>query len=558
MLQDESASAQERADEVARLSQRDVLTRFLEPPRSAWLCFYRSYPLGEEGEARYCALLPPPLVPKALEQPAWDLLVGDGVPGVTVSYEDGNELAQYERFSGHEIEPLVHSRSFHGVAAPYQEINEEFRLYFNLWQDGTTGNLFAILDDGNRESVVEFRADGVFAAAKYINTFISVKQITLAFYVESRRHSRLELLDDDVGAIRTSHTSETAKLTIFGDNFGPPRDDDRVSFSRLLGKKLMFPSDMNTLDVWPYRKSRRYFQDFIIGVDAIGNEVLSTSDPDNLDNHSDENRLQGRYLTPVYFRQDVLQKYYANPDLYDVEDSYIRCAGLWGVSIDNNHEDLVVVWLGDLGRDLPETEQRYWRSYNVPSDSGPSEVYARRQILAQFADPIGEAFLFKDAYAAFANSWRKRYGWDVWIPLRAADKHHLTSLHVPTTSGPKECDEQILSLAKLMVDSLNVPALRRETGITDQNIKSICLLETLILVRSSERDRKRAQVLRVLQSMRSTAVAHRKGDNYQDALRKAGFRSGDGRAMIRRLLVELTALLEWMGRLGDASGTAAQ
>jgi hypothetical protein len=53
----------------------------------------------------------------------------------------------------------------------------------------------------------------------------------------------------------------------------------------------------------------------------------------------------------------VLTKYYAHPERYSVEDGFLRCQGLWGLKLDNNHHEYIIVFLGDLGRDLPSDEQ---------------------------------------------------------------------------------------------------------------------------------------------------------------------------------------------------------
>ncbi len=55
------------------------------------------------------------------------------------------------------------------------------------------------------------------------------------------------------------------------------------------------------------------------------------------------------YLTPIYFSKDVLAKYYLKPELYEVNDGYIRCQWVWKLDVDNLNKDYVSVYLGDLG-----------------------------------------------------------------------------------------------------------------------------------------------------------------------------------------------------------------
>lgn len=51
----------------------------------------------------------------------------------------------------------------------------------------------------------------------------------------------------------------------------------------------------------------------------------------------------------MFYRKDVLVKYYGDPTKYSVEDGSIFCASRWSLRIDDNHLGYVVVFLGDLG-----------------------------------------------------------------------------------------------------------------------------------------------------------------------------------------------------------------
>lgn len=84
------------------------------------------------------------------------------------------------------------------------------------------------------------------------------------------------------------------------------------------------------------------------------------------------------YLTPVTFKKEVLQRYLAKPNLFEIREGYLGCRGLWGIEIDNHHKDCVIVYLGDIGRDLPEQEQVYWKSFNIVGEESLSmEAFQR-------------------------------------------------------------------------------------------------------------------------------------------------------------------------------------
>lgn len=88
-----------------------------------------------------------------------------------------------------------------------------------------------------------------------------------------------------------------------------------------------------------------------------------------------------------------------------MEDGYLRSAGLWGVQVDNDHDDRVIMFLGDIGRDLPESEPDYWRSFNISPDTKMSETAFRRSFLAQFTDPKAADLKFRYAYSQFGPAW---------------------------------------------------------------------------------------------------------------------------------------------------------
>jgi hypothetical protein len=78
----------------------------------------------------------------------------------------------------------------------------------------------------------------------------------------------------------------------------------------------------------------------------------------------------------------------------------------------NNLDDHVVVYLGDLGRDLDYEEQIYWKHFNVtPGDRRPSGTNFQRAFLAEFSDPSAPDLLFKQDYTQLDETWTKKFGW---------------------------------------------------------------------------------------------------------------------------------------------------
>lgn len=151
------------------------------------------------------------------------------------------------------------------------------------------------------------------------------------------------------------------------------------------------------------------------------------------------------------------------------------CGGYWSLRLDNSHRDYVIVYLGDLGK-LSHKEQLYWKSFNVVPDGGVSEVAFRRGILGQWADTDEPALAFKATYERFREAWREKFGWDLFKPLNPEDEHYWGTLHVPTSENQKEFDDQVMALAKLLIERLNEREIAKHITV-EQNDKGITKFE---------------------------------------------------------------------------------
>lgn len=170
-----------------------------------------------------------------------------------------------------------------------------------------------------------------------------------------------------------------------------------------------------------------------------------------------------------------MNKYYANPKKYSVEDGYVRCNGVWGLRLDNSCKDYVIVLLGDLGKNLHHNEQLYWRSCNIPPQKGGlSHTAFTRWIEGDLCNPDSPDLYLKMRYSQFGKLWSKKFGWYLFKPLSEKDSHYFQTLHLLTTANnSKEFDEQILAITKIFIDSLNEKELVKGVSIMKENPKGI-------------------------------------------------------------------------------------
>lgn len=505
--------------EKRRLSQQKLLDSILKDrkPTELLTVYLSDYKNSTHNYGVYCALVPLDQRENALSNLTWDLSLGGGVPNSGVSYNDGVETPKYYRFGDDSgIEPLVIARDFHGAKEGYKEISEEFRLFHNLYYDRTTDKYIKIDDDGNEAIVIEVLPNCIKVRIKELKQFLAIKEMFLSIQFDYREHSRftqeeLSLDDESLSAKGELYSWSLAYSDFDGI-------DGDFAFSRLIGKKLIrpFPKSKSGLYGFAIEKPKQFI-DFIIDTDEGGDDELHNSNPDLLANFFGTNPEAPNYLTPVHFKKEVLDKYYAKPSKYTVEDSYLRCSGLWGLQIDNHHDDKVCVWLGDLGRDLPYEEQLHWRSYNIAPSGGVSETYYKRQIMAQFTDSQRPEHIFKSKYSKLQKEYEASLGWSILIPLNKEDFHHFDCLRVPATNEQRDFDDLILGLTKILIDSLNEKQLNK---LIDKELRGgikggISRLEFVLKNRCIDGYEEHIQFLRQLQNLRSSSSAHRKGSNYE-------------------------------------------
>ena len=496
-------------------SSIDFLERTLG--HEQWIVAYS----GEVGKdfrrVLYSALISTEHVAQVIKEPGWNLSLGDGIPGFVTSWENGKEICKYYRNANlGTCEPLVLYREFNAAKENYVEVCEEFRLFHNIYFDSKSGKYSIFDESGNDIEAIRLSSNGVQILNRLLRSYMAAKQMALLLFFDFVQDGPEELSEEELQVYKLDIEEEFFRLSRRAGNYSLV---DQKSFCRVVGKKAIICESVSKCGVWPYRKDKTY-ESFIIAEDENGEPVTYTSNPDELANYLGANPRAPHYLTPVYFRKEVLSKYYSDPSKYSVEDGYLRCAGLWSCSIDNDHIDYVCVFLGDLGRDLPASEQLYWRSFNLSPREGISETNYRRSFLAQFADARQPDLAFRCFYAQVCRDWQKEYGWDLFVGLHVDDEHHLSTVRIPLSENQSEFDSQVLSLAKLLVDGINGKVLKKELGGKLENEREIGLLARYLETKEFPDNERHCEFLRALYALRSSGAGHRKGTNYGKAMRR--------------------------------------
>jgi hypothetical protein len=221
------------------------------------------------------------------------------------------------------------------------------------------------------------------------------------------------------------------------------------------------------------------------------------------------------------------------------------------MSIDNDHDDFVVAFLGDLGEYLPEGERTYWRAFNVPPQGGMSETSFRRAILAQFAASKSVDLRFRKSYREILRRWPERFGWTLFREPERGDTQLLATIRRTLHNSDSEFEDIVRTLAKLLVDSLNEEALVKESGKGERDEKGITKFDRWLRHASYPEAARDIGFLRTLQEVRSKGAAHRKGADYERTLDRAfgtKRRSAAADDLLQRAVLMLDGLIDFASR----------
>jgi hypothetical protein len=511
-------------------SQKQAMDDFLSDGDGGWFTLYLSeHDANGGGTSRFAVLPQPTDRDEILSDTSWDVTPGSARPGFSVSWQDGVEEATYVRgYESDGMEPIVHLRELEGPFEPLPELTEDFRLFHNLFAKGTPDRLFLYDEAANETVAAELSVDRVRARTTLVRSYLAARQLDLVLLHVSDVFQLALAAGDPI----YSEQTPTSHLEYW-------RTDLVESVaSRLRGKRVVAAPPQVQCGVWPFAAPKEYGS-FIVGIDGEGNPTRFSSDPSGLSNSFGSNAGSPAYLTPVYFRPEVLAKYFGDTTRYSVEDGYLRCAGSWGMQIDNNQAEYVIAFLGDLGRDLPLSEQVYWRSYNIEPQGPMSDTAVRRSFMAEFADAVAPDLRFKVAYKTCNDAWKTCFGWPLFKPLHDDDQHVLTALHVPLSDTQAEFDTQMTYLAKAMVDSINEDEFDKHLSkVKDE--KGISKFERFLNQHGYDGASTAAQYLRHIYGARTKAAAHRKGSDF-DVSRIIG--SADRRSGFAALLEQASEIL---------------
>ena len=129
----------------------------------------------------------------------------------------------------------------------------------------------------------------------------------------------------------------------------------RKSVIALFGKYIIHGAKNTQFPRFLDDEATTEYPSFIIGLASDGKPIPASCDPSQLSGYPGSSPNQPNKLEQVCFKPEVLQRYSANPDKYQVSDRSIACVingrTLWQLDISTNSDGLVEAYLGDLAAD---------------------------------------------------------------------------------------------------------------------------------------------------------------------------------------------------------------
>lgn len=473
-----------------------------------------------------CVLADKELIEVNFEKLGWSQFYTDFKPALL--FEDETNPI-YKRYgTDNIIKPLVIERNYKGLFPKEIEISEEFRHFFNIYVKGYKEGTYVTIDElGEEDEIIKFKNNHVQIKTEYLKKYASIKKLEILVLFEYFREFEETL--EEAGISTNDIFGGTDEQLSFQVDFQKEMFAKSHHFNaRLLGKKWIKglinykpQSIYDTLD-------KEAYEEFLVKIDESGNPIYKSCNTSY--NNPDKDAF---FLTPVYFKREVLRKYYENPKRFEVRDREIHKVGGWYLRVDNNNMDYVIVFLGDLGKNLPLIEQTHWKSYNIPKSGYMSSSYYKNMIEGEFSSPDLSEFIFKNNYEKVNSTWLMRFGFRLFMELHKDDEFHFQTLRIPLNDSVNEFDNQVLSLVKLLIDSINEKEICKNIAkeckeLSDKMAllepkkipKGLDKLRLFLNTKNYKRTEEFIEYLKLIQELRSTSVAHRKGSNYEKVSKK--------------------------------------
>lgn len=273
-----------------------------------------------------------------------------------------------------------------------------------------------------------------------------------------------------------------------------------------------------------------------------GERIEVSCDPKRLSNYFQPESTLPLEMSPVFFRAEVLHRYKADPEKYELRERSIYCRGAWSLqTYDINDAGQAHTYLRYLAY-LPYKEQLYWQSFN----EWPKGPLSKRAIMTDFK---GEVYTEYNSLHSLKHKIQRldeeKPAW--WQPR---GQELANAAHYPATASAAEWANEILALDHLLIEGFRVKELRSMLKARGRPFepewKSFRLLEECLIGSNVDQEDARTAVtsLRSLHDLRTILKGHAATTKKREQEKQAIAKFGSFRAQFAHIAAECDSALK--------------
>lgn len=508
-------------------SERILFTDFLASMDKK---FIESGWITVSAECLHSALVSDEKLSDVLSRYEWDLIRGSN--GVSEIWSNGKWSFCHEGIDV--LEPFVLYRSANYDIDNYVELSQDFRVLLNMHEryvSPTERHFVVDNENGDWEKVAEINGINIRIKLTVLRKYLALRKMNLLLFFDEMRYSQQSFMELGLTPVMNQIVKDADYIYNYSSLVNCHADGNK-SGGWIVGKCVLRYREKD-YNLESFNQDDKQYAEFIYGYDDEGEPKLHSCKKDTLSNYFVANGDNPLEMTPIFFKKEVLDKYYSNPNKYTVSDGSVGCEGSWSLYIDNDHRSYVIVPLVYLGN-LEYSEQLYWKGYNVSPEKnmGVSKTAYTRWKEGNICNPMFPDLYFKSCFKQFNKKWENQFGWPLFLPLVEEDEHRYKTLHCLTTeNNHSDFDEQILSMTKLVIDSFNQKCIQSEIDDSNPDVESYLKQKNFssstelkagidkfqaFLLSEGMNCPDMVDFLRKVQSLRSNSVAHRKSNKRKD------------------------------------------
>ena len=503
----------------------DFLMAGLSDSEWTYLMYRSDHTLGRINT--WSVLVPDDRIAPILKSQGWPLISGEGNPSCSSSVQDGIVVYEYEPTGSRSgIEPLLFKvEHHHELYEEPWEFSQAMRLLLGLWK--SKDGIFCSISD-TAEAIIEVEVHNDFARIKTrtLQKLLAMRQLHLMQLIVCQIPLEEKQLAAPDGVLFESDSMRAELYSSAKSSLIP-----RIQI--LNAKRVIYAPEMNESYFGTGELDGPVIE-FITGIDGEGKETTSPCRPRS-DSAADSNFS---FLTPVFFDREVLSRYMGKSEIYEFRNGHLWCGYLWSLPIDQNYEDVVMVWLGDLAK-LPASELYHWRGANKHYSGRVAINTLKRDLLAQFVDDSTPLDALVKARKILDEVWQAKFGLPLYSKLSDEDQRRVGMLNFPASHDLEAIHQQLVYLHLLLIEPLHEKALSYPDPATtgslnrlEAHLKTSTQVDSIAVLKP----------LRHLNDLRNKTGSHRIGSEGQGYLE--AIRSDRGtRLYFEKLATELTESL---------------